>query len=56
MGWFWFLLLVAVVCGFVGVLVKGLIWLLVIGVAIFVGVLVVAGLRYRRRSPRRGRP
>ncbi|NUS58384.1 MAG: hypothetical protein HOV66_26565 [Streptomycetaceae bacterium] len=56
MGWFWFLVLVAVVCGFVGVLGRGLIWLLDIGVVVFVGVLVVAGLRYRRRSPRRGRP
>ncbi|GAA4985076.1 hypothetical protein GCM10023205_64210 [Yinghuangia aomiensis] len=56
MGWFWFLLLVAVVCGFIGVLAKGLIWLLVVGVVIFAGVLVVAGLRFRGRSPRRGRP
>lgn len=55
MGWFWFLLLVAVVCGFIGVLAKGLIWLLVIGVVIFLVALVGGGLRFRGRSPR-GRP
>ncbi|BAJ31884.1 MULTISPECIES: hypothetical protein [Kitasatospora] len=48
MAWLLVVLLVAVVCGFVGVLVKGLLWLLVIGAVLFVGALLVAGVRMGR--------
>ncbi|QKW22571.1 hypothetical protein HUT16_28920 [Kitasatospora sp. NA04385] len=49
MAWLLVILLVAVVCGFVGVLVKGLLWLLVIGAVLFVGALLVTGARMGRR-------
>lgn len=45
MAFFLFVVLVAVVFGFVGVLVKGLLWLLVIGVVLFIAALVVGGMR-----------
>ncbi|MEU4116768.1 hypothetical protein AB0F71_20020 [Kitasatospora sp. NPDC028055] len=44
-----FILLIAVVFGFVGVLVKGLLWLLLIGIVLFVGGLVFGGLRLGSR-------
>ncbi|MFI9325824.1 hypothetical protein ACIGXI_39420 [Kitasatospora aureofaciens] len=48
MALFLFILLVAVVFGFVGVLVKGLLWLLVIGVVLFIASLVLGGMRLGR--------
>ncbi|MFF9645759.1 hypothetical protein [Kitasatospora aureofaciens] len=54
MALFLFILLVAVVFGFVGVLVKGLLWLLVIGVVLFIASLVLGGMRLGRgRGARR---
>ncbi|MFJ4674473.1 MULTISPECIES: DUF4175 domain-containing protein [Kitasatospora] len=50
MVWLLLIVLIAVVCGFVGALVKGLLWLLVIGAVLFVGALLVAGVRMGRRS------
>jgi hypothetical protein len=49
-----FLLLViaAIVLGIVGVVAKGLLYLLIIGIVVFVVALVLAGLLMRRR-PRR---
>jgi hypothetical protein len=49
-----FLLLViaAIALGIVGVVVKGLLYLLVIGVAIFLGAILLAALRMRRRPGR----
>jgi hypothetical protein len=46
-----FLLLViaAIALGIVGALVKGLLYLLVIGVVIFLGAILLAALRMRRR-------
>jgi hypothetical protein len=46
-----FLLLViaAIALGIVGVVVKGLLYLLVIGIVIFLGALLLAALRMRRR-------
>lgn len=46
-----FLLLViaAMVLGIVGVVAKGLLYLLIIGIAIFLGALILAALRMRRR-------
>ncbi|GLW53544.1 hypothetical protein [Kitasatospora phosalacinea] len=55
MAWLLVIVLIAVVCGFVGVLVKGLLWLLVIGAVLFVGALLVTGMRMgraRRSTPR----
>lgn len=46
-----FLLLViaAIVLGIVGVVAKGLLYLLIIGIVVFLGALVFAALRMRRR-------
>jgi hypothetical protein len=50
-----FLLLViaAIVLGIVGVAAKGLLYLLIIGIAVFLAALVLAALRMRRRPGRR---
>ncbi|WP_316524193.1 hypothetical protein [Kitasatospora brasiliensis] len=54
MALFLFILLIAVVFGFVGALVKGLLWLLVIGAVLFVAALVFGGARLGRgRGTRR---
>lgn len=55
MTWFLLLLLVAVVLGIVGAVVKGLLYLLVIAVAVFLAALVLGGvqLRHSGRSPGR---
>jgi hypothetical protein len=49
-----FLLLViaAIILGIVGVVAKGLLFLLFIGIVVFLGALVFAGLRMRRRPGR----
>jgi hypothetical protein len=46
-----FLLLViaAIALGIVGVVAKGLLYLLIIGIVVFLGALTLAGLRMRRR-------
>ena len=50
-----FLLLViaAIVLGIFGVVVQGLAYLLLIGIAVFLGALLLAALRMRRRPGRR---
>jgi hypothetical protein len=50
-----FLLLViaAIVLGIVGVVAKGLLYLLIIGIAVFLAALILAALRLRRRPGRR---
>jgi hypothetical protein len=50
-----FLLLViaAVALGIVGVVVHGLLYLLIIGIVVFLGALLLATLRMRRRPGRR---
>ncbi|MER5884887.1 hypothetical protein ABT160_13740 [Streptomyces sp. NPDC001941] len=53
MAFFWFLLLVAVVLGFIGVLVKGLLWLLFVGIAVFLIALFLLRGRGRGRRARR---
>ncbi|MFB7734819.1 hypothetical protein ACFC08_10585 [Streptomyces sp. NPDC056112] len=49
---FLFLILVATVLGLVGVVLKGLFYLLIIGVGVFVADLVLLGARWSRRSHR----
>ena len=49
---FLLLVIVAIALGIVGVVAKGLLFLLIIGIVVFVGALVLAGLLMRRR-PRR---
>ena len=50
-----FLLLViaAIVLGIVGVVAKGLLYLLIIGIAVFLAALILAALRILRRPGRR---
>jgi hypothetical protein len=42
------LVIAAIVLGIVGAVVKGLLFLLIIGIAVFLGALILAGLRMRR--------
>ncbi|WP_329130971.1 hypothetical protein [Streptomyces sp. NBC_00670] len=53
MAVFLFLVLVAVALGLIGTLVEGLIYLLIIGIVVFIGALFLGGLRLGRRSGRR---
>jgi hypothetical protein len=46
---FLFLVIVAIVLGIVGAVAKGLLYLLFIGIAVFLGVLILGALRMRRR-------
>jgi hypothetical protein len=55
MAWFLLLILIAVVFGFLGALIKGAIYLLVIGCVVFVLALLFAGMRLGRRSSRTSR-
>jgi hypothetical protein len=50
---FLLLVIVAIVLGIVGVVAKGLSYLLIIGVIVFLGALVLGALRMRRRPGRR---
>jgi hypothetical protein len=46
---FLFLVVVAIVLGLVGVVVKGLLFLLFIGIVVFLGALILGALRIRGR-------
>jgi Flp pilus assembly protein TadB len=50
---FLFLVIVAIVLGLVGVVVKGLLFLLFIGIVVLLGALLFGALRMRRRPGRR---
>ena len=50
---FLLLVLAAVALGLVGVVVKGLFYLLIIGILVLVGALLLAALRMRRRPAKR---
>ncbi|MFF9128297.1 hypothetical protein ACF09J_34430 [Streptomyces sp. NPDC014889] len=52
LAFFLFLILVAIVLGLLGVVLKGLFYLLIIGVVVFVADLVLLGVRWSRRSHR----
>jgi hypothetical protein len=49
---FLLLVIVAIVLGIVGVVAKGLLFLLMIGIVVFLGALIFAALRMRRRPGR----
>jgi hypothetical protein len=53
MALFLFVILVCVALGIVGAVVKGLFWLLIIGIVLFLLNLVFAGARLRGRTGRR---
>jgi hypothetical protein len=46
---FLFVVLVAVALGIIGAVVKGLFWLLIIGIVLFLADLFLAGARFRGR-------
>ncbi|MFI5682535.1 hypothetical protein [Streptomyces sp. NPDC051636] len=52
MALFLFLILVAIVLGLIGVAVKGLFYLLIIGAVVLLADLVLFGVRWSRRSRR----
>jgi hypothetical protein len=49
------LIIVAIVLGIVGVVAKGLLYLLIIGIVIFLGALLLGALRVRRPGRRQAR-
>jgi hypothetical protein len=49
LAFFLLLVIVAIALGIVGVVVKGLLYLLFIGIVVFLGALVFSALRMRRR-------
>jgi hypothetical protein len=52
---FLLLIIVAIVLGIVGVVAKGLLYLLIIGILVFIGALVLGALRMRRPGRRQTR-
>jgi Flp pilus assembly protein TadB len=52
-AFFLLLVIVAIVLGIVGVVAKGLLYLLFIGIAVLLAALIFAALRMRRRPGRR---
>jgi hypothetical protein len=52
---FLLLIIVAIVLGIVGVVAKGLLYLLIIGIVVFIGALVLGALRMRRPGRRQTR-
>ncbi|WP_187366302.1 hypothetical protein [Trebonia kvetii] len=48
---FLLLVLIAIVLGIVGVVAKGLLYLLIIGIVVFLCALLLGALRMRRRRP-----
>jgi hypothetical protein len=53
LAFFLLLVIVAVALGIVGVVVKGLLYLLIIGIVVFLGALLLGALRIRGRPGRR---
>jgi hypothetical protein len=53
LAFFLLLVIVAIVLGIVGVVAKGLLFLLFIGIVVFLGALVLGALRMRRRPGKR---
>jgi hypothetical protein len=53
LAFFLLLVIVAIVLGIVGVAAEGLLYLLFIGIVVFLGALVMGALRMRRRPGRR---
>src|ERR1700749_115396 len=52
-AFFLLLVIVAIALGIIGVVAKGLLYLLIIGIVVFLGALIFAALRMRRRPGRR---
>jgi len=52
-AFFLLLVIVAIVLGIVGVVVKGLLYLLIIGIVVFLGALILGAVRMRSRPRKR---
>jgi hypothetical protein len=52
---FLLLIIVAIALGIVGVVAKGLLYLLIIGIAVFLGAILLGALRMRRPGRRQAR-
>ena len=52
-AFFLLLVIVAIALGIIGVVAKGLLYLLIIGIVVFLGALTLAALRMRRRPGKR---
>jgi hypothetical protein len=52
-AFFLLLVIVAIALGIVGAVVKGLLYVLIIGIVVFLGALLLGALRMRRRPARR---
>ncbi len=50
---FLLLIIAAIALGILGAVIKGLLWLLVIGVVVFLGAFILLGSRMHRRRPAR---
>jgi hypothetical protein len=50
---FLLLIIAAIALGIVGVIAKGLLFLLIIGIAVFLGAIILGSLRMRRQPGRR---
>jgi hypothetical protein len=48
-AFFLLLVIIAIALGIIGVVAKGLLYLLIIGIVVFLGALILAALRMRRR-------
>ena len=55
MALFLLIIIIAIALGIVGVVIKGLIWLLIIGIVIFLANLVFGGIRLGKNRNRPGR-
>jgi hypothetical protein len=55
MAWFLLLVIAAIALGIVGVVVKGLFYLLIIGAVVLVADLIFLAVRFRRSGRRPGR-
>jgi membrane protein implicated in regulation of membrane protease activity len=55
-AFFLLLIIVAIALGIVGVVAKGLLFLLFIGIVVFLGAFIFLGARWRRRRDARRRP
>ena len=53
LAFFLLLVIVAIALGIVGVVVKGLLYLLFIGILVFLGAILLSALRMRRRPGKR---
>ncbi len=55
MALFLFVIIIAIALGILGIVIKGLFWLLIIGIVLFLATLVFGGMRLGKRRNRQPR-